>query len=68
MTTGERDLLFYGGLCTDELLVVPLEEYFKGAKGFDTYNQPGAGHALALAKDARDGFERIFYFLEKFGV
>lgn len=68
MATGERDLLFCGGLCTEELLAVPLKEYFKGAKGFETYIQPGAGHGLALAKNGRDGFERIFEFLGKFGV
>lgn len=60
MATGERDIIFCAGLCTDELLAVPLKGYFKAAKGFKTYIQPGAGHGLALAKNARDGFERNF--------
>lgn len=68
MATGERDIIFCAGLCTDELLAVPLKGYFKGAKGFETYIQPGAGHGLALAKNARDGFERIFDFLQKYGA
>lgn len=68
VATGERDLVFCGGLCTEELLSVPLGEYFKGSKGFETYIQPGAGHGLVLTSNARDGFERIFEFLGRFGV
>lgn len=49
-------------------LAVPLKELFKGAKGFETYIQPGTGHGLALAKNARDGFERILEFLERFEI
>lgn len=65
VATGERDLLFCAGLCTEELLAVPLKDLFIGAKAFETYIQPGAGHGLALAKNARDGFERIFDFLDR---
>lgn len=65
VATGERDLLFCAGLCTEELLAVPLKDLFNGAKAFETYIQPGAGHGLALAKNARDGFERIFDFLDR---
>lgn len=68
VVTGERDLLFCAGLCTKELLAVPLKGLFKGAQGFETYIQPGAGHGLALAKNALDGFERIFEFLERFEI
>ena len=68
VATGERDFLFCAGFCTEDLLAVPLKGYFKGAKGFETYIQPGAGHGLALAKNARDGFERIFEFLGRFGI
>lgn len=64
VVTGERDLIFCAGLCTERLLSEPLKELFKGAKKFETYIQPGAGHGLALAKNARDGFERIFQFLD----
>lgn len=68
VATGGRDLLFCAGFCKEDLLAVPLKELFKGAKAFETYIQPGAGHGLALAKNARDGFERIFDFLERFEV
>ena len=68
VATGERDFVFCAGLCTEELLAVPLKGLFKGAKGFETYIQPGAGHGLALAKNTRDGFERIFEFLERVGI
>lgn len=68
VVTGERDFIFCAGLCTDDLLAVPLEGFFKGSRGFETYIQPGAGHGLGLAKNARDGFERIFEFLGKFGI
>ena len=65
VATGERDLLFCAGLCTEDLLAVPLKDLFIGAKAFETYIQPGAGHGLALAKNARGGFERIFDFLDR---
>lgn len=68
VATGERDLVFCGGLCTDDLLAVPLKGLFKGAQGFETYIQPGAGHGLALTKNAQDGFEQIFEFLGRFGI
>lgn len=62
VATGERDFVFCAGLCTEELLAVPLKGLFKGAKGFETYIQPGAGHGLALAKNARMGLSEFLSF------
>lgn len=62
LATGERDLLFCAGLCTEDLLAVQLKELFKRAKAFEIYIQPGAGHGSVLAKNARDGFEGFLNF------
>lgn len=47
---------------------MPLKALFKGAKRFETYIKHEAGQELALAKNARDGFERIFELLERFEI
>ena len=65
--SGEYDFILCGGYCPGELepSFAPL---FSGAKNFETYVQPLAGHGLNYAINATGTYGVIFEYLAKNGL
>ncbi|KAK2769561.1 hypothetical protein FQN52_005204 [Onygenales sp. PD_12] len=62
--TGEFDFLVCAGYCPGEL-EEPGKALFKGSRDFEPYVQPGAGHGLALHKNATGGYRVMTEFLQR---
>ncbi|PTB46118.1 hypothetical protein M441DRAFT_63418 [Trichoderma asperellum CBS 433.97] len=72
--TGERDLPFCGGNCTDTTsiqgafpdLLAPSKAFFPSAATFNTSIVPGAGHGLNLGYSHKTTYASMFDFLSSF--
>lgn len=65
--SGEFDFIVCGGYCPG-VLEEPAKQMYANSRHFESYSQPGTGHALNLAKNATGSFDVIFGFLEKNGL
>ncbi|KAH8804377.1 Alpha/Beta hydrolase protein [Xylogone sp. PMI_703] len=64
---GEFDFLVCGGFCPG-VMEEPATTFFSGSKGFRTYIQPQAGHALNFHQNATAGYEVIANYLHEHGL
>ena len=65
--SGEYDFIVCGGYCAGEL-AASFAPLFGGAKDFETYIQPCAGHGLNFAINATGAYGVIFEYLARNGL